>query len=106
MMPAKPDIAWPGDAREPNGSTLLTADEIIAGGGGAALRRYVATRLTAVAIEDKTLPQRWASFAVQHLTDQVADGTNGGVEVAAASVQMVLAYIAHLEQAVAQGGAA
>lgn len=106
MTPSKPSLSWPGDATDPNGSTLLTADEIISAGGSAALRSYVATRLTAIALEDTSIPKSWAAFAVDHLTDRVADQTDSGVEVAAASIQMVLAYIAHLEQAVAQVGAA
>lgn len=106
MIPPKPNLAWLADARKADGSTLLTADEIIAGGGGVALRAYVAERLTAAAALDSALPRRWAAFAVEHLTDRVADQTDGGVELSAASVQMMLAYVAHLEEAVAQGGAA
>lgn len=106
MIPPKPNLAWPADAHHVDGSTLLTADEIIAGGGGAALRNYVTTRLTAVAAVDVALPKRWAAFAVLHLTDRVGDATDGGVELSAASVQMILAYVAYLEEAVAQGGAA
>ncbi|WP_293873301.1 hypothetical protein [Sphingomonas sp. UBA978] len=106
MIPPKSNLAWLDDARKADGSTLLTADEIIAGGGGVALRGYVTERLTAVAALDNTLPNRWAAFAVEHLTDRVGDATDGGVELSAASVQMILAYVAHLEEAVAKGGAA
>ena len=106
MTPLKPNLAWPGDVRKADGSTLLTADEIIASGGGVALRSYVTERLTAVAASDGTLPRLWAAFAIEHLTDRVGDTTDGGVEMSAASVQMILAYVAHLEEAVAQGGAA
>lgn len=106
MIPPKPNLAWLDDARKADGSTRLSADEIIAGGGGVALRGYVTERLTAVALEDASTPKSWAQFAIDHLTDRVADQTDCGVELSAASVQMILAYVAHLEQAIAEGGAA
>lgn len=105
MIPPKPNLAWLADARKADGSTFLTADEIIASGGGVALRSYVSERLTAAAADDASTPKSWAQFAIDHLTDRVAGQTDGGVELSAASVQMVLAYVAHLEQAVAVGGA-
>lgn len=105
MIPPEPSLAWLDEARKADGSTLLTTDEIIAGGGGVALRAYVTERLTAVAASDVSLPNRWAAFAVEHLTDRVGDATDGGVEVSTASLQMILAYVAHLEQIAAKGGA-
>lgn len=105
MIPPKPNLAWPADVSTADGSTLLTVEEITTIGGGAALRGYVATRLSAIAAQDAALPKRWAAFALEHLTDRVADQTDGGVELSAASVQMMLAYVAHLEEAVAQGDA-
>ncbi|WP_288338498.1 hypothetical protein [uncultured Sphingomonas sp.] len=105
MTMPKPNLAWPADASMADGSTLLTVEEITDIGGGTALRQYVATRLGAVATQDATMPKRWASFAVEHLTDRVSDATDGGVEVSAASLQMALAYMAYLE-AVAKGGVA
>ncbi|VXC48859.1 hypothetical protein [Sphingomonas sp. 8AM] len=104
-MKSRPSLVWPANATDPNASTALTVADLIETGGGAALRSYIASRLTAVAGEDAANPKAWSGFAVECLTVSVGDITDGGVEVAASSLQMALAYIDHLETMVARGGA-
>lgn len=104
-MKRQPSLVWPANATDPHASTALTVADLIETAGGAALRSYIAGRLTVVAAEDAANPRAWSSFAVDCLTASVGDVTDGGVEVSASSLQMALAYIAHLETMVARGGA-
>ncbi len=104
-MKTQPSLVWPANATDPHASTALTVADLTEAGGGAALRAYIAGRLTVVAAEDAGNPKAWSSFAVDCLTASVGDVTDGGVEVSASSLQMALAYIDHLETTVAGGGA-
>jgi hypothetical protein len=101
----QPSLVWPANAADPHASTALTVADLIEAGGGAALRSYISGRLTVVAAEDASNPKAWSGFAVECLAASVGDVTDGGVEVAASSLQMALAYIDHLETMVARGGA-
>lgn len=103
-MKAKASLVWPANATDPHASTALTVGDLLETGGGAALRSYIAGRLTAVAAEDASNPKAWSGFAVDCLTAKVGDIADGGVEVSASSLQMALAYIDHLETMVARGG--
>jgi hypothetical protein len=104
-MKPQPSLVWPANATDPHASTALTVHDLIEAGGGAALRSYIAGRLTVVAARDAANPRAWSGFAVDCLTASVGDVTDGGVEVAASSLQMALAYIDHLETMVARGDA-
>lgn len=104
-MKPQPSLVWPASAADPHATTALTVDDLVEAGGGAALRSYISGRLTVVAAEDAANPKAWSGFAVDCLTTSVGDIADGGVEVAASSLQMALAYIDHLETMVRGGDA-
>lgn len=100
-------LVWPARATDPEASTSLSVADLIAGGGGDALRSYLVSRMGAAEAETFGSARRWSQFALDHLAERVGDrADDGGVDVSSSSVQMVLAYINWLEGALDAGGAA
>ena len=74
-----------------------TVDGLIEAGGGAALRSYIANRLSVADSAEPGIAKEWSGFALTHLIARAGDQADQGVEVSCASLQMALAYIEWLE---------
>ncbi len=96
--PEKPSLVWPAGTTDPDARTSLTVDDLLNGGGGAALRSYLIERFAIVELDEPGIAKAWSQFAIDHLTGRVGNESNGGVEVSTSSLQMALAYIAWLEK--------
>ena len=92
-------VGW-GNGTAPGGIPLDCAD-FARPGGGALLHAYLVKAMADSSIRgDEGGPPAWIAVPRAHLAEQIDGVVAGGVEVSAAGLALVLAYVVHLESAV------